>query len=74
MATSLYLASLEPDSGKSLITLGLMEMLSTRTDDVGYFRPVIGADAATDPRIALVHGRYRLDLDPEAAEAITAKD
>ncbi|HSJ43280.1 MAG TPA: phosphate acetyltransferase [Euzebyales bacterium] len=74
MATSLYLASLEPDSGKSLITLGLMEMLSTRTDDVGYFRPVIGADAATDPRIALVHDRYRLDLEPEEMYGFTAPE
>ena len=35
MATSLYLASLEPESGKSLIALGLMEMLSSRTDGAG---------------------------------------
>jgi len=74
MATSLYLASLEPDSGKSLITLGLMEMLSTRTDDVGYFRPVIAADVATDPRIALVHGRYQLDLEPEDMYAFTVPE
>jgi len=74
MATSLYLASLEPDSGKSLITLGLMEMLSTRTDDVGYFRPVIAADAATDPRIALVQGRYHLDLAADDMYAFTVPE
>jgi phosphate acetyltransferase len=74
MATSLYLASLEPDSGKSLITLGLMEMLSTRTDDVGYFRPVIAADVAADPRIALVRGRYRLDLEPGEMYAFTVPE
>ena len=74
MATRLYLASLEPDSGKSLITLGLMEMLSTRTDDVGYFRPVIAADVTTDPRIALVRGRYAIDLEPDQMYAYTAPE
>jgi phosphate acetyltransferase len=74
MATSLYLASLEPDSGKSLIALGLMEMLSSRTDDVGYFRPVIAGDAASDPRIGLVHGRYHLDLEPTEMYAYTVSE
>jgi hypothetical protein len=52
MAKNLYLASLEPASGKSLVALGLMEMLSRRTDGVGYFRPVIAAGE----RIAWIAG------------------
>jgi phosphate acetyltransferase len=75
MATSLYLASLEPDSGKSLIALGLMEMLSSRTDGAGYFRPVI-ADGRPedDPRIALICGRYPLELEPDELYAWTASE
>jgi phosphate acetyltransferase len=72
MANNLYLASLGPESGKSLIALGLMEMLSRRTDDVGYFRPVIPSGQPLDPRIALVLGRYHLDLAPEDMYAYTA--
>jgi phosphate acetyltransferase len=72
MANNLYLASLEPDSGKSLVALGLMEMLSRRTGGVGYFRPVIGSGQPLDPRIALVLGRYHLALDPEDMYAFTA--
>jgi phosphate acetyltransferase len=72
MATSLYLASLEPDSGKSLVALGLMEMLSSRTEDVGYFRPVVPVGADDDQRIALMRGRYDLSLDPAQMAAYTA--
>ncbi len=74
MATSLYLASLEPESGKSLIALGLMEMLSSRTDGAGYFRPVIADGPGTDPRIALISGRYPLNLEPDAMYAWTASE
>ena len=60
MATSLYLASLEPSSGKSLVALGLMELLSRRVDRLGYFRPVIPSDDESDSRIELMSHRYRL--------------
>ena len=72
MANNLYLASLEPESGKSLVALGLMEMLSRRTGGVGYFRPVIGSGQPLDPRIGLVLGRYHLALAPEDMYAFTA--
>jgi phosphate acetyltransferase len=72
MATSLYLASLEPESGKSLVALGLMEMLSCRTDGVGYFRPVIPAGERTDARIELIAHRYRLSQAPSEMYAYTA--
>jgi phosphate acetyltransferase len=71
MAKSLYLASLQPESGKSLVALGLMEMLSRRTDDVGYFRPVIPAGERLDSRINLISGRYPLSLAPSEMYAYT---
>jgi phosphate acetyltransferase len=72
MAKNLYLASLEPASGKSLVALGLMEMLSRRTDEVGYFRPVIPAGERIDARIELIGGRYRLGQAPSEMYAYTA--
>src|SRR5918994_4929319 len=72
MATSLYLASLEPGSGKSVVARGLMEMLSCRTDGVGYFRPVIPAGERTDARIELIAHRYRLSQAPSEMYAYTA--
>ena len=41
MIKSLYITSLEPRSGKSIVALGFMEQLTGRVKNVGVFRPVI---------------------------------
>ena len=60
MAESLYLASLEPSSGKSVVALGVMELLSRRLERVGYLRPVVPESEKADPRIDLIRERYDL--------------
>ena len=55
---SVYLAAVQPQAGKSLVALGLMELFSRRVDDVGYFRPV--ATGEDDHRMALMRDRYQL--------------
>ncbi len=49
LARSLYITGMEPDSGKSVVALGLMEMLSSRVERVGFFRPIV-ASGGSDPR------------------------
>ncbi|MFP4150146.1 MAG: phosphate acetyltransferase [Nitriliruptoraceae bacterium] len=66
MANRLYLASLEPRAGRSLVTLGIMELLTRRLGKVGYLRPVVPSSKEPDQRIELVRRRY--DLDLEASE------
>jgi phosphate acetyltransferase len=61
VANSLYLASLEPRAGRSVVTLGLMELLSRHIDRVGYFRPVVVSGQEPDPRIDLIRQRFGLD-------------
>ncbi|MDE3234788.1 MAG: phosphate acetyltransferase [Bacteroidota bacterium] len=41
MSKAIYIASSEPYSGKSLIALGLMNMLAGKTKKIAYFKPVI---------------------------------
>lgn len=41
MNKGIYVATLEPHSGKSMISLGLMRTLLGKTAKVGYFRPII---------------------------------
>ena len=72
MATALYLTALEPDTGRSLVALGLMELLTGQRRRVGYFRPVVAGSAAQDDRLALITGRYRIDADPESLAGVTA--
>jgi phosphate acetyltransferase len=41
MSKAIYITTIESDSGKSLVSLGLLRMMLTRSPKVGYFRPII---------------------------------
>ena len=41
MSKAIYIATVESNSGKSLISLGLLRMMLTKSTKVGYFRPII---------------------------------
>ncbi len=71
MAKSLYLAAMEPRSGKSVIALGLMELLSRRVRKVGFFRPVIASSDQPDKELHLILNRYDLEHTYEDAYAHT---
>jgi len=74
MANSLYIAAIEPGSGKSVVALGIMEMLSGRIRRVGYFRPVVPSAEEPDNNIRLIRSRYDLDLAYEEMFAYNHED
>jgi phosphate acetyltransferase len=74
MANSLYIAAVAPGSGKSIVALGIMEMLSRRIRRLGYFRPVVPSAAEPDNNIRLIKSRYQLDMAYEEMFAYTHKD
>ncbi len=41
MTNAIYLTTTEPFSGKSVIALGLMNLLAGKTDKLAYFKPVV---------------------------------
>lgn len=57
-SNTLYIASLEPEAGKLVVTMGIMEILSRSMGNVAFFRPVIDTDKNPDPDIELIRGRY----------------
>jgi len=63
MAQSMYIVAIGPQSGKSVVALGLMELLSRRMRRVGYFRPIIPSHDVVDNNLQLIKTRYRLDFD-----------
>ena len=64
MAPKLYIASIEPRSGKSVVALGVMEMLSRHVRKIGFFRPIV-PDGDVDNNIELISKRYNLDIPYE---------
>lgn len=73
MTKSLYIATLESHSGKSLVVLGLMQLLLGKMAKVGYFRPVIDdvQPGAIDNHINTVVSHFDLDIPIEDAYALT---
>ena len=41
MSKAVYISTLEKNSGKSIVSLGLIDLLLRQTQNIGYFRPVI---------------------------------
>ncbi|MFA9191426.1 phosphate acetyltransferase [Flavobacterium sp. FZUC8N2.13] len=73
MNKAIYIATSESNSGKSIITLGLMSMLIGKTAKVGYFRPIVEdfEDGKLDNHIETVISYFGLDIRFEDAFAIT---
>ncbi|MCC3158314.1 phosphate acetyltransferase [Hymenobacter sp. 15J16-1T3B] len=67
MTKTVFIASAEPYSGKSLVTLGLVNMLLSKAQKVGYFKPVVNA-ATADKRDAHIDTVLRYFQLPTAYE------
>ncbi|MDO5972294.1 phosphate acetyltransferase [Flavivirga aquimarina] len=73
MSKGIYVATIEPNSGKSVVVLGLMRMLLGKTAKVGYFRPII-EDLETgdmDNHINTVMSHFELDINYKKTFAYT---
>jgi phosphate acetyltransferase len=73
MPQNLYITSGDARSGKAVIALGMMEMLSRHARRVGFFRPLVAA-AGSDPAIELIAARYDLSLPEQALFGTTRDD
>ncbi|WP_294568836.1 phosphate acetyltransferase [uncultured Arthrobacter sp.] len=61
MTRGIYVSAMNPGSGKSLISLGLADMLHRHADRVGFFRPIVeGDDPAADPMVQLMQRSFNL--------------
>jgi phosphate acetyltransferase len=71
MAQSIYIVAIGPQSGKSVVALGLMELLSRRLRRVGYFRPIIPSHLVPDNNLQLIKTRYRLEFSYDELFALS---
>ncbi len=66
MSRRVYLASPEAQSGKSVVALGLVELLVRRVGRVGVYRPITASDE-TDPLVELLLAQPGVEQDyPDA--------
>ncbi len=76
MANSLYITPTETRSGKSLVVLGIMQLLLKDIRIVGFFRPIInpGEKGARDHDIDLVLSHFYLGIQYEETYAYTLEE
>ena len=59
-AKSIYVFGAEPQAGKSVVLLGIMELLSRHVQRLGFFRPLVREEGTKDGAINLISSRYHL--------------
>lgn len=76
MKKAIYIATSEANSGKSIVTLGLMRMLLGKTAKVGYFRPIIDnvKKGKKDNHINTIISHFQLDINSNDAYAFTRSE
>ena len=76
MTNSIYLTTTEPHAGKSLVSLGITELLLRKTKKVAIFRPIISARSAEqrDKNIDLLFTHFKLDIGYEDSYAFLRRE
>jgi phosphate acetyltransferase len=70
---SIYIAGAGSGSGKSVVVLGFMEMLSAVNQRVGFFRPFAPKEHEVDTLTALIQSRYELPFPAEMLYGCTVE-
>ncbi|MEO6730657.1 MAG: phosphate acetyltransferase [Ferruginibacter sp.] len=73
MSKAIYIASSEHNSGKSVITLGLMNILVGKIKNIAYFKPVVNQPAETskDLHIETILSHFGLKINYTETYAFT---
>ncbi len=76
MSKAIYISTMENQSGKSIITLGLMTLLLGKVARVGYFKPIISDlnDDGSSNHIDLVRTHFKLDSPFNECYAFTKSE
>ena len=74
MSNSVYITSLEAQSGKAVAALAFMEHLHSRVKNASLFRPVVSEKAESDIIIHLMKERYDLQFSAEEMYGVEIAD
>ena len=71
MSKGIFVATLDSNSGKSIVSLGMMRALLGRTPRVAFFRPIISDSLGKDNHLETVKSYFTLDVPYENSYAFT---
>src|SRR5688572_15042477 len=75
MTNAIYITTTEPYSGKSVVALGLMNLLVSRAERIAYFKPIISSDQPEkDSHLHTISSHFKLATPYENVFVFTRKD
>ncbi|WP_347158770.1 AAA family ATPase [Pontibacter chitinilyticus] len=76
MTRNIFIATAEPYSGKSIVALGLVDMLLSKAQKIGYYKPIVNFAPETeqDPHIETVLNHFNLPIRYEDTFAYTQQE
>lgn len=76
MTKTIFIATAEPYSGKSIVALGLVNMLLGKAQKIGYFKPIINIDPKDkkDVHIETILDYFNLPINYEDTYAFTRQE
>ncbi|EOR95245.1 Phosphate acetyltransferase [Arcticibacter svalbardensis MN12-7] len=76
MTKNIFIATAEPYSGKSVVALGLVNMLLGKTQRVGYFKPIVNFDPTEqkDVNVQTIIEHFGLQINYEETYAVTRQE
>ena len=74
MNKSVYIIATNAPSGKSVVSLGVLQMIMRNTTKVGYFKPIIESKSKKDQLIETVLQYFKLDMSYDEAFAFSRKE
>ncbi len=74
MNKSVYIIAANAHSGKSVVSLGVLQMIMRNTPKVGYFRPIIESKSKKDTFIETVLAHFQLDMSYNETFAYTRQE
>jgi phosphate acetyltransferase len=76
MAKNLFITTTDGEGGKTIVALGLMELLLRKLGKVAYFRPIVQVtrEKSLEDHFSLMKKYFKLDLRTEQMYAYTLED
>lgn len=71
---SLYISSLYPSSGSSVVSMGFMEILRRNVDNIAFFRPIVRSKNEIDTGISFMLEHYGLNIEPKDASGFSVEE
>jgi phosphate acetyltransferase len=73
---SIFIATTQPFSGKSIVSLGLVDILLGKTQKIGYFKPIINdrPEIKIDSHIDTLINHFKLPIQYERAYAYSREE